>query len=114
MDTAVKRQRTDAEVIRQQPEMARQATERARIAAEEKRVASPTITRVRCDHCNSRLDIIETQSGGRSISVAGLGPSVEAHPLALERFDFGSSREITCPACNRTVNPMAPNRSGQS
>jgi DNA-directed RNA polymerase subunit RPC12/RpoP len=70
-----------------------------------------TTVRVRCDHCRSRLDVIETQSGGRTVSVVGLGSSVEAKPIALERFELNASaRDVTCPACNHTIDPYAPYR----
>jgi DNA-directed RNA polymerase subunit RPC12/RpoP len=73
-----------------------------------------TPARIRCDVCHSRLDVLETPSGGRTISVVGLGASVEANPAALERFDFGASHEIVCPACNRRIDLNAPYRAMRS
>ena len=65
--------------------------------------------RVTCPRCRSRLEIFETPSGGRTVSVAGLGATVE--PKALERFmapDQGP--DIICPACNLQIDPAAPYR----
>jgi uncharacterized protein YbaR (Trm112 family) len=65
--------------------------------------------RVTCPQCRSRLEIFETASGGRTVSVAGLGTTVE--PQALERFmapDHGP--DIVCPACNLQIDPAAPYR----
>src|SRR4051812_29813294 len=76
-----------------------------RVAAEHP--AEPA--RVRCPHCQSRLDVIETPSGGRTVSVFLLGASVEMDASALELFippDGGS--ELRCPACNRHFDPAAP------
>jgi len=70
--------------------------------------------RIRCESCHSRLDVLETPSGGRTISVVGLGSSVEANPAALERFDFGASHEIVCPACNHRIDLNAPYRAMRS
>jgi DNA-directed RNA polymerase subunit RPC12/RpoP len=65
--------------------------------------------RVTCPRCRSRLEIFETPSGGRTVSVSGLGTSVE--PKALERFmapDEGP--EVICPACSLRLDPAAPYR----
>jgi DNA-directed RNA polymerase subunit RPC12/RpoP len=65
--------------------------------------------RVTCPQCRSRLEIFETPSGGRTVSVAGLGTTVE--PQALERFmapDEGP--DIVCPACKLQIDPAAPYR----
>ena len=65
--------------------------------------------RVRCGRCASQLDVLETRSGGRTVSVAGLGPTVERSPVALERFlPPGSGHDIICPACNAMIDPSAP------
>src|SRR5688572_15655880 len=78
-------------------------------------VASPTArgtsdpVKVRCPHCQSRLDVLETPSGGRTISVGFLGASVEANAQALELFLSPiAGPEVTCPACTRTFDPSAP------
>jgi hypothetical protein len=42
--------------------------------------------RVGCPRCQSRLDIFETASGGRTVSVVSLGQAVEMHAAALEVF----------------------------
>jgi uncharacterized protein YbaR (Trm112 family) len=65
--------------------------------------------RVTCPRCRSRLEIFETPSGGRTVSVAGIGSSLE--PKALERFlgpDEGP--DIICPACNLQLDPASPYR----
>jgi hypothetical protein len=70
---------------------------------------SPDPVKVRCPNCQSRLDVLETPSGGRIVSVAYLGPSVEMNAHALERFvgpDGG--RELQCPACSKPFDPSAP------
>jgi DNA-directed RNA polymerase subunit RPC12/RpoP len=65
--------------------------------------------RVTCPKCRSRLEIFETPSGGRTVSVTGVGTTIE--PKALERFmapDQGP--DIVCPACNLQIDPAAPYR----
>ena len=65
--------------------------------------------RVTCPRCRSRLEIFETPSGGRTVSVFGLGTSME--PKALERFmapDEGP--DVICPACSLRLDPAAPYR----
>jgi len=50
--------------------------------------------------------VLETRSGGRTVSVAFLGASVETKALALESFmgpDAGV--ELVCPACNCRFDP---------
>ena len=61
----------------------------------------PLETRLTCPTCRSRLTVIETASGGKTISVVGFGASVEKHAKALERFIApGSHADIVCPACD--------------
>jgi hypothetical protein len=69
----------------------------------------PDPARVRCPHCQSRLDVIETPSGGRTVSVVLLGSRVEMNATALELFiaPHGGS-ELQCPACDRQFDPAAP------
>jgi DNA-directed RNA polymerase subunit RPC12/RpoP len=70
---------------------------------------SPDPAKVRCPNCQSRLDVLETPSGGRIVSVAYLGASVEMNAHALERFvppDGG--REVQCPACSKYFDPSGP------
>jgi len=65
--------------------------------------------RVTCPKCRSRLEIFETPSGGRTVSVLGMGTTIE--PKALEHFmgpDEGP--DIICPACNLQLDPAAPYR----
>jgi hypothetical protein len=65
--------------------------------------------RLTCPQCECRLDVFETSSGGRTVSVAVL--STAADPKALQRFmapDEGP--EIVCPACNVKIDPAAPYR----
>ena len=64
--------------------------------------------RVTCPRCRARLEILETASGGRSVSVISVG-SME--PRALERFvppEMGP--DIVCPACELQLDPAAPYR----
>ena len=78
------------------------------------RVAPPMATqqpagRITCPKCLCRLDVFETSSGGRTVSVAVL--SMTAEPKALERFmapDEGP--DIVCPACSVKIDPAAPYR----
>jgi DNA-directed RNA polymerase subunit RPC12/RpoP len=66
--------------------------------------------RITCPECRSRLDIFETPSGGRTVSVAVLSTTLE--PQALERFmSPDQAPEIMCPACNHMIDPAAPYRS---
>jgi hypothetical protein len=70
------------------------------------------IVKLQCPKCNSRLDIIETPSGGRTVSVTLLGRSVEDDAVALELFqppDAGP--KISCPACTTSFDPSEPHRS---
>jgi uncharacterized protein YbaR (Trm112 family) len=67
--------------------------------------------RVTCPECRSRLEVFDTQSGARTVSVVGLGLAVESKAKALERFlppDAGP--DIVCPACARTFDPASPYR----
>jgi len=67
--------------------------------------------KTRCPRCQSRLDVFETPSGGRNVSVAFLGPSVETTAAALELFiPRDSGAEIQCPACNGRFDPSGPVR----
>jgi hypothetical protein len=66
----------------------------------------PDPVKVRCPRCQSRLDVLETSSGGRTVSVAFLGASVETKAVALESFmapDGGV--ELACPACTYRFDP---------
>ena len=62
-----------------------------------------------CPYCQSRLEVIETPSGGRTVSVARLSTKVESSAKALERF-YGpdAGPDIGCPACVHTLDPRAP------
>jgi len=67
--------------------------------------------RLTCPTCRSRIAIIETASGGKMVSIVGLGASVESTAKALERFvapDGGA--DIICPACDRHIDPSAQYR----
>ena len=73
---------------------------------------TPEPARTRCPRCQSRLDVFETPSGGRTVSVAFLGVRVETTATALELFvPRDSGAEIQCPACNRRFDPSGPVRS---
>jgi len=56
-----------------------------------------TPERVTCPHCRSRLDVMETPSGARSVSVVYLAPAVDQTALALEVF-VARVRALTCTA----------------
>lgn len=59
-----------------------------------------------CPQCRSRLTILETNSGGRIISVVILGLSVERSAKALESFVApGTGPDIQCPACESWIDP---------
>jgi DNA-directed RNA polymerase subunit RPC12/RpoP len=67
--------------------------------------------RLTCPTCQSRIAIIETASGGKTVSIVGLGASVETSAKALERFiapDGGA--DIICPACDHHIDPSAQYR----
>jgi uncharacterized protein YbaR (Trm112 family) len=67
--------------------------------------------KVRCPKCQSRLDVAETASGAKTISVSFLGPSVEESARALERFQMpGADSFLACPACDMRFDPAEPNR----
>jgi DNA-directed RNA polymerase subunit RPC12/RpoP len=59
-----------------------------------------------CPQCRSRLTILETHSGGRIVSVAVLGLSVERSAKAFESFMApGGGPDIQCPACESWIDP---------
>jgi hypothetical protein len=67
--------------------------------------------RLICPRCRSRLEVLETTSGGRTVSVMGLGESVSSDAKALELFlapDAGP--DIKCPACAERFDPSSPYR----
>jgi len=67
--------------------------------------------KVRCSKCQSSLDVLETPSGARTISVRTLGSCVERTALALERFQRPEDGpEIRCPACDKSFDPSEPSR----
>jgi hypothetical protein len=67
--------------------------------------------KVTCPKCESRLTVVETQSGGRLVAIAVLGTSVEDTAVALETFaPPGASRQIACPACRHSFDPSGPYR----
>lgn len=69
------------------------------------------VSKLSCPHCRSRLAVLETASGGRTVSVTGLGAAVERHAIALERFQGpGAGPEIVCPACEYRIDPSSPFR----
>lgn len=64
-----------------------------------------------CPKCRSRLEVLETVSGGRTVSVMGLGDAVSSAAKALELFiapDAGP--DIRCPACEHRFDPASPYR----
>ena len=71
--------------------------------------ASTDPAKVRCPNCQSRLDVLETPSGGRIVSVPYLGASVEMNAQALEVFIApDSGLDLQCPACGRRFDPSGP------
>jgi len=73
--------------------------------------AGQPIAKVQCPRCRTRLDVIETQSGGRTIAVGILGPSVEHSAEALETFQGADAGpQIVCPACRYRFDPSGPYR----
>jgi hypothetical protein len=67
----------------------------------------PEAAKVTCPKCGSRLEVVETPSGGRIVSMVALSEGVE--PKQLELFlapDAGP--DITCPACTVRFDPAAP------
>jgi hypothetical protein len=70
------------------------------------------LVKLKCPKCSSLLDIIDTPSGGRIVSVSLLGDSVEQNAAALELFQPPDSGPmIACPACGRAFDPSEPHRS---
>jgi hypothetical protein len=64
--------------------------------------------RVTCPRCRARLEILETASGGRSVSVISVGTM---EPRALERFIAPEAGpDVVCPACELQLDPAAPYR----
>ena len=65
--------------------------------------------RLTCPKCRSRLEVFETPSGAKTVSVLVLGALVESRAKALERF-IGpeSGPDIVCPACDLRIDPAAP------
>ena len=69
------------------------------------------ILKLQCPKCQSRLDVSETSSGARTVSVAMLGPSVEQHANALEVFQTADAGpRVTCPACSASFDSSEPHR----
>jgi DNA-directed RNA polymerase subunit RPC12/RpoP len=69
------------------------------------------IAKLQCPRCQSRLEVFETTSGGRTVSVATLGPTVEDHPLAQETFHArDEGPRIKCPACGNVFDPAGVSR----
>jgi DNA-directed RNA polymerase subunit RPC12/RpoP len=70
--------------------------------------------RLVCPKCRSRLEVLETTSGARTVSVIGLGDSVGSTAKALETFvgpDAGP--DVACPACGDRFDPASPYRGTQ-
>jgi hypothetical protein len=67
------------------------------------------VAKLRCPKCHSRLDVIETPSGARTISVTFLGASVEQNARSLETFQGPDAGVlISCPACGTAFDPAEP------
>jgi hypothetical protein len=64
----------------------------------------PSTGSVTCRRCGSRLEVFETQSGAKTISVVGLGQAVESSAKTLQRFQPPEAGpQIHCPACDAVV-----------
>jgi DNA-directed RNA polymerase subunit RPC12/RpoP len=69
------------------------------------------VAKVQCPRCHTRLDVLETQSGGRIVAVTLLGPTVEDTAEGLETFQPADARpQIVCPACRHRFDPSGPYR----
>lgn len=69
------------------------------------------IAKLQCPQCQTRLDVFETASGGRTIAVTILGATVERVAKALETFQGADDGpQIKCPACARVFDPSGPYR----
>jgi uncharacterized protein YbaR (Trm112 family) len=65
--------------------------------------------KVRCPQCASRLEVIETPSGARTVSVVFLAAAVENTAHGLESFMApGAGPELMCPACRKRFDPAEP------
>jgi DNA-directed RNA polymerase subunit RPC12/RpoP len=65
--------------------------------------------KVRCPQCGSRLEVIETPSGARTVSVVFLAAAVENTAHGLESFMApGDGPELICPACRKRFDPAEP------
>ena len=69
------------------------------------------VAKLQCPRCQSRLDVIETASGARTIAATFLGPRVEDNAKALEIFQGpDAGPRIECPACGMAFDPSEPYR----
>ena len=64
-----------------------------------------------CPSCDSRLEVSETHSGGRTIAVVAFGDLMTLCHDGIERFEAPGSRSIPCPACNFEIDPYPSYRS---
>jgi hypothetical protein len=66
------------------------------------------IAKLQCPRCHTRLEVFETTSGGRTVSVTTLGATVERSALALETFQApDDGPRINCPACSQVFDPSS-------
>jgi hypothetical protein len=64
------------------------------------------IAKLQCPRCQSRLEVFETTSGGRTVAVTTLGPTVERSAIALETFQApAEGPRLKCPACANLFDP---------
>ena len=60
------------------------------------RTGENIVVKLQCPKCQSRLDVLETTSGGRIVAVSLLGDAVEHSAAALETFQ-AAGPTLTCP-----------------
>ena len=64
--------------------------------------------RVTCPRCRSRLEVFDSQSGARTVSVVGLGLAVESKAKALERFLPRRRSRHHLPRVRREIRSRVP------
>ena len=65
---------------------------------------------VTCPFCQSELQVTETHSGWRGVSVARFGRWEGWRRRGLERLALSASGDVQCPACNSLIDRWATPR----